>query len=44
MKRHTRNLARRQLTWMRKLPDAHIVDVTGRSAEEVAASIDCPRA
>ncbi|MGH2850803.1 MAG: tRNA (adenosine(37)-N6)-dimethylallyltransferase MiaA [Solirubrobacteraceae bacterium] len=36
MKRRTRNYAKRQLTWMRKLPDAELVDVTGRSADEVA--------
>ena len=28
MKRRTRNYARRQLTWMRKLPSVHEVDVT----------------
>ena len=32
MKRRTRNYAKRQLTWMRKLPDVELVDVTGRSA------------
>ena len=31
MKRRTRNYARRQLTWMRKLAAVHIVDATGRS-------------
>ncbi len=39
MKRHTRNYARRQLTWMRKLPDIATIDVTDRSAEDVAAQI-----
>jgi tRNA dimethylallyltransferase len=39
LKRRTRNYARRQLTWMRKLPDVEIVDVTGRSADEVAAAL-----
>ncbi len=39
MKRHTRNYARRQLTWMRKLPDVATIDVTDRSAEDVAAEI-----
>jgi tRNA dimethylallyltransferase len=39
MKRRTRNYAKRQLTWMRKLPDAELVDVTGRSAAEVAAQL-----
>jgi tRNA dimethylallyltransferase len=36
MKRRTRNYARRQLTWMRKLPDVEIVDMTGRTPEHVA--------
>jgi tRNA dimethylallyltransferase len=40
MKRHTRRYARRQLTWMRKLPDVELHDLTGRSPEEVAAVID----
>jgi tRNA dimethylallyltransferase len=30
MKRRSRQLAKRQLTWMRKLPNARLVDVTGR--------------
>jgi tRNA dimethylallyltransferase len=40
MKQRTRNFARRQLTWLRKLPDVELVDVGGRTPEEVAASID----
>jgi tRNA dimethylallyltransferase len=36
MKRRTRNLAKRQLTWMRKLAGVEIVDVTDRDAGEVA--------
>jgi len=40
MKRRTRNYARRQLTWMRKLPDVEIIDIAGQSAEQVAADID----
>jgi tRNA dimethylallyltransferase len=36
MKRRTRNFAKRQLTWMRKLAGVEIVDVTGRSPEAVA--------
>lgn len=40
MKQRSRNYARRQLTWMRKLPDVVTLDVTGRSelatAEEIA--------
>ncbi len=40
MKRRTRRYARRQLTWMRKLPDVELHDVTGRDPEAVAALID----
>jgi tRNA dimethylallyltransferase len=36
MKRRTRQLARRQLTWMRKLPNVGLVDVTGREPSDVA--------
>jgi tRNA dimethylallyltransferase len=39
MKRRTRNYAKRQLTWMRKLPNVHLVDATGRSPLDVAAEI-----
>jgi tRNA dimethylallyltransferase len=39
MKRRTRNLARRQLTWMRKLAGVEVVDLTGRAPEEVAAGL-----
>ncbi|HEY2650681.1 MAG TPA: tRNA (adenosine(37)-N6)-dimethylallyltransferase MiaA [Solirubrobacteraceae bacterium] len=39
MKRRTRNYARRQLTWMRKLAGVQVLDTTGRSAAEVAAEI-----
>jgi tRNA dimethylallyltransferase len=39
MKRRTRNLAKRQLTWMRKLPDVELIDMTGRSADDVAAEL-----
>lgn len=42
MKRRTRNYARRQLTWMRKLPDVEIIDLTGRDPEAVAALIHSP--
>jgi tRNA dimethylallyltransferase len=42
MKRRTRNYARRQLTWMRKLAGVRVIDVTGRSALAVAEEIlDC---
>ena len=40
MKRRTRNFARRQLTWMRKLPAVEVVDIAGRAPEQVAAAID----
>jgi len=36
MKRRTRNYAKRQLTWMRKLPDVTLVDVSGREPDDVA--------
>jgi tRNA dimethylallyltransferase len=39
MKRRTRNYARRQLTWMRKLPDVTQIDVTDRPPADVAAEI-----
>ena len=39
MKRDTRRYVRRQLTWMRKLPDVRLVDVTAREAEDVAADV-----
>jgi tRNA dimethylallyltransferase len=39
MKRRTRNYARRQLTWMRKLADVRVLDTTRRSPAEVAAEI-----
>jgi tRNA dimethylallyltransferase len=39
MKARTRTLARRQLTWMRKLPDASLVPVAGRTPADVAAVV-----
>lgn len=39
MKRRTRNYARRQLTWMRKLPGVVQIDVTERAPTDVAAEI-----
>jgi tRNA dimethylallyltransferase len=39
MKVRTRRYARRQLTWMRKLPGVHTIDVTGRGAEDVAGEL-----
>jgi tRNA dimethylallyltransferase len=43
MQRGTRNYARRQLTWMRKLRDVVTIDVTGREPTEVAAEIAAAR-
>jgi tRNA dimethylallyltransferase len=39
MKKRSRNYARRQLTWMRKIPNLHPIDRTGRSDADVAAEI-----
>ncbi len=39
MKRHTRNYAKRQLTWMRKLGGVRVIDVTGRDPDSVAREI-----
>jgi tRNA dimethylallyltransferase len=39
MKARTRGLARRQLTWMRKLPEAARVTTSGRSAAAVAREV-----
>jgi tRNA dimethylallyltransferase len=39
MKRHTRNYARRQLTWMRKLAGVQTIDVTDRDPDDVARKI-----
>lgn len=39
MRRRTRNYAKRQLTWMRKLAGVRTIDVTGRQADEVAREI-----
>jgi tRNA dimethylallyltransferase len=39
MKRRSRNYAKRQLTWMRKLAGVHVIDVTGRKASDVAGEI-----
>ena len=39
MKASTRRYARRQLTWMRKLPDVTLIDVTDRTAEDVAREV-----
>jgi tRNA dimethylallyltransferase len=39
MKRRTRQYARRQLTWMRKLSGVEVIDLTGRDPPEVAAEV-----
>src|SRR5271166_693290 len=39
MKRRTRNYAKRQLTWMRKLAGVRIIDVSGRDQAAVAREI-----
>ncbi len=39
MKRRTRNYARRQLTWMRKLAGVRAIDVTGREPDAIAREI-----
>jgi tRNA dimethylallyltransferase len=39
MQRRTRNFAKRQLTWMRKLAGVELVDVTDREPADVAAAI-----
>ena len=39
MKRRTRNYAKRQLTWMRKLGGVRVLDVTGRRPLDVASEI-----
>jgi len=36
MKRRTRNYARRQLTWMRKLAAVEVIDTTGQTAADTA--------
>ncbi len=39
MKKRSRNYARRQLTWMRKVPNLHRIDRTDRDDADVAAEI-----
>jgi tRNA dimethylallyltransferase len=39
MKRRTRNYAKRQLTWMRKLAGVRVIDTTGRDPLDTAAEI-----
>ena len=39
MQRRTRNFAKRQLTWMRKLAGVEVLDITGQDPADVAAAI-----
>ena len=39
LKRRTRNYARRQLTWMRKMADVRTIEVTSRTPADVASEI-----
>jgi len=39
MKTRTRRYARRQLTWLRKLPGVELLDLTGRTPEQAAAAL-----
>lgn len=39
MKRRTRNYARRQLTWMRKLAEVNVIDGTGRGVADIADEV-----
>jgi len=39
MKRRTRNYAKRQLGWLRRLPDVHEIDLTGQSPLDAANQI-----
>jgi tRNA dimethylallyltransferase len=39
MKRRTRNYAKRQLSWMRKLAGVRVIDVTGRDPDDIALEI-----
>jgi tRNA A37 N6-isopentenylltransferase MiaA len=39
MKRRTRNYAKRQLTWMRRLERAHMVDVAADPVDRLLALV-----
>ena len=39
MKTRTRRYAKRQVTWLRKLPGAHLIDTTNRTPEDVASEL-----
>ena len=40
MRKRSRNYARRQLTWMRKVPGLHEIDVTERTPDQAASEIE----
>jgi tRNA dimethylallyltransferase len=40
MQRRSRNYARRQLSWMRKMPNVHRIDRTGKPDRDVALAIE----
>jgi tRNA dimethylallyltransferase len=40
MRIRTRRYAKRQLTWLRKLPGARLIDITCRTPEDAAAELD----
>ena len=44
MKRRTRNYAKRQLSWMRRLPGVHEIDLTATAPESAAADLGHIRA
>jgi tRNA dimethylallyltransferase len=39
LKRNARQLARRQMTWMRKLPGVNLIDATGREPKDLAGEV-----
>ncbi|MEA2483093.1 MAG: tRNA dimethylallyltransferase, partial [Thermoleophilaceae bacterium] len=39
MQRRARQLARRQMTWMRKLPGVNMIDTTGREPADIAREV-----
>jgi tRNA dimethylallyltransferase len=39
MKRRSRRYAKRQLTWLRRMPGAELVDVGGPGADEVGREL-----
>ena len=43
MKRRTRNYARRQLTWMARLPGVRVLDATGAKTDELAGRLMAQR-